>query len=256
MKNLLLGHTKIVTNHFRFSSFSSSSISRFNHFTATTTKLKSDAAIRTILKLKVKTLIFQPPFNLAANYLRNFRFSGIGSILGVSVATASTIGYAMDAGNALVDDRHIDSQDLSEVEENVQHLWKLAGKFWLPFFFFVTVLTNLDEPFTILFIKMTLFLLSTKPNPFSVYIFVDQLCQQCQDTTFFKGKSIYASRVEVKDYNLLCVADVEVRDNKFTLVGILGTWWTLPHLQFWEACFLVRNRLGRSFLLERTEQGS
>ncbi|CAJ2665339.1 unnamed protein product [Trifolium pratense] len=253
MKNLL-GHTTKFVNLFKFSSFSSShysSISRFNHFTTITTSLKSDSVIRTILKLKTpKTFIFQQPLNLTANYIRNFRYSGIGSILGVSVATASTIAYAIDAEDALVDDRHNDSQDLSEAEENVQDLLKLVGKFWWPLFFIVTVLTNLDNPFTILFIKVTLFLLCTKPNPFSVYFIVDQLCQQsiCEDTEFLNRKSIYASKVEVQDYKLLCLADIEVRGDKFTLVGIFCTWWTLPS---WEACSLI----GRSILLKITEQG-
>ncbi|CAK8533729.1 unnamed protein product [Lathyrus sativus] len=232
----LLAHTKLV-NLFRFSSFSSTS--RFSHFT--TTGLKSDAVTRTILKLKVKTLklsqsqrafIFQPPLNLTANYLRNFRYSGIGCILGASVATASTIAYSMDVEDTLWDDRRNNSQDLLKDEENMQDLWKVVGKFWLPILFFLTVLTNLDNPVTVLFIKLTIFLLSTKPNPFSVYVFVDQLCQQSirEDTSFFNKKSVYASKVEVQDYKLLCLADVEVRDHKFTLIGILGTWWTLPHL--------------------------
>lgn len=77
--------------------------------------------------------------------------------------------------DALLDDRRNNSQDLSEDEENIQDLCKVVGKFWLPILFFLTVLTNLDNPFTILFIKLTLFLLSTKPNPFSVYVFVDQV---------------------------------------------------------------------------------
>lgn len=71
--------------------------------------------------------------------------------------------------------------------------------------------------------------------------------------SFFYLQSVYASKVEVQDYKLLCLADVEVKDHKFTLVGILGTWWTLPHLQSWEArCSLV----GRSILLPRNEQGN
>ncbi|XP_058773114.1 uncharacterized protein LOC131647239 isoform X2 [Vicia villosa] len=254
----LLGHTKLL-NLIRFSSFSSTS--HFNHFTATS--LKSGAVIRTILKLKVKPLkvshsqrafIFQPPLNPTANYLRNFRYSGIGCILGISAATASAIAYSMDVEDALWDDRHNNSQDLSEDEENIQDLYKVVGKFWLPILFFLTVLTNLDNPFTILFIKLTLFLLSTKPNPFSVYVFVDQLCQQSirEDTSSFNKKSVYASKVEVDDYKLLCLADVEVRDHKFTLVGILGTWWTLPHLPSWEA----RSLVGGSILLSRNEQGN
>ncbi|CAI8594522.1 unnamed protein product [Vicia faba] len=156
--------------------------------------------------------------------------------------------------DALWDDRRNSSQDLSEDEENMEDLWKVVGKFWLPILFFLTVLTNLDNPFTILFIKLTLFLLSTKPNPFSVYVFVDQLCQQSirEDTSFFNKKSVYASKVEVEDYKLLCLADIEVRDHKFTLVGILGTWWTLRHLPSWEA----RSLVGRNILLPRNEQGN
>lgn len=43
-------------------------------------------------------------------------------------------------------------------------------------------------------------------------------------------QSLYASKVEVEDFQLLCLARVEVRDQKFTLVGILGGWWPLPTL--------------------------
>jgi hypothetical protein len=53
-------------------------------------------------------------------------------------------------------------------------------------------------------------------------------------------QSVYASKVEVQDYKLLCLADIEVRDDKFTLVGIFCTWWTLPS---WEACSLIGRRI-------------
>lgn len=68
-----------------------------------------------------------------------------------------------------------DSLDLSEEEEHPQQLWMFARKFWLPAFLFLTVLTNLDGPIMVLLAKVTLFLLSTKPNPYSVYVFVDQV---------------------------------------------------------------------------------
>ncbi|RDX84484.1 hypothetical protein CR513_34452 [Mucuna pruriens] len=283
-------HATKFVNLCRFSVPSSShcsSISRFNHFTLTTnySKLKF-AYMRTVpkaknleLSLSHRAFVFLSPLNVAANYLRNFRVSGTyicsGSILGVSIASAPIIAHAMDvsvlstvfsvyflsitkafylqqvAGDALVNDH--ESQGLSEEEETVHHLWRLARKFWLPVLFFLTVLTNLDDSITILFIKLTLFLVSTKPNPFSVYVYVDQLCQQSrrQETQIFKVKSLYASKVEVQDYRLLCLAAVEVRDQKFTLVGILGNWWALPHLPFWEAFSSVRNRL-RSILVKTT----
>ncbi|WVZ14593.1 hypothetical protein V8G54_012159, partial [Vigna mungo] len=233
---------KLVTL-FRFcvpiSSSSYSSISRINHIALTTTinysKLKF-ASLRTLLKANNLPLSLSPrafvalsPLNVAANYLRNFRVSGSyicsGTLLGVSIISAPVVAHTMDAGDALVDDHEL--QDLAEGEENGQYLWRLARKFWLPFFFFITVLTNLDDSITIFCIKVTLFLLNTKPNPFSVYVFVEQLCQKYmhQEGRFLR----------LKDYKLLCLAAVEVRDQKFTLVGVLGSWWTLPHLQFWEA---------------------
>ncbi|KAL2950723.1 hypothetical protein AAZX31_19G005500 [Glycine max] len=174
-----------------------------------------------------------------------------GSILGVSIASAPIIAHAMDAGDALVDDH--ESQDLSEEEINVHHLLRLARKLWLPAFFFLTVCQTWTTQLQILFIKLTLFLLSTKPNPFSVYVFVDKLCQRYmhQETRFFKVKSLYASKIEVQDYKLLCLADVEVRDQNFTLVGILRSWWPILHLPFWEAFSFFRNRIG-SILVKTT----
>ncbi|KEH24800.1 hypothetical protein MTR_6g005430 [Medicago truncatula] len=188
MKNLLMGHTKFL-NLFKFSSFPSTS--RFNNFTSTSLKLKVK-----ILKLSQskRGFIFQQPLNLTSNYLRNFRYSGIGCILGVSVATASTIAYATNAEDALVDDhRRSDSLNLDYplttllvkiwLERYMEYLWKLVRRFWVSIFFVATVLTKLDHPFTILFIKLTLFLLSTNPNPFSVNVFVDQV-RYCSNYNF------------------------------------------------------------------------
>ncbi|PON84239.1 hypothetical protein TorRG33x02_199930 [Trema orientale] len=47
-----------------------------------------------------------------------------------------------------------------------------------------------------------------------------------QEPHLYGVKSLYAHKVEVHDYKLLCLARVEVRDQKFSLVGILGGWAT------------------------------
>lgn len=44
-------------------------------------------------------------------------------------------------------------------------------------------------------------------------------------------QTIYANKVEVQDYKLLCLARVQVIDQKMTLVGILGGWWAVPSSQ-------------------------
>ncbi|PPD74248.1 hypothetical protein GOBAR_DD28833 [Gossypium barbadense] len=41
-------------------------------------------------------------------------------------------------------------------------------------------------------------------------------------------KVLHASKVEVQDYKLLCLAIVEIGDEKIRLIGILGGWWSLP----------------------------
>lgn len=39
------------------------------------------------------------------------------------------------------------------------------------------------------------------------------------------GQSLYAKKVEVEDYKVLCIAKVEIGDQKYTLIGLLGGWW-------------------------------
>lgn len=180
-----------------------------------------------------------------------FRFSGtklsIGSIFGVSVVLGSKsawphVAYAMDGHDILLDD-HRQYLDASDEEEDPKAFWMFARKFWLPVFFFLTVLTNLDHPIALIAIKIVLLLVSTNPSPLSVYAFVDQLCHQSmrQEPLLYKVKSLYAKRVEVQDYKLLCVARVELKEEKFTLVGILGGWWPLPTLFGQGAFSVIRN---------------
>ncbi|EXC20320.1 hypothetical protein L484_020540 [Morus notabilis] len=160
----------------------------------------------------------------------------IGCILAVSAVFGSIIfrphvSYAMDGLDILGHD-DIEPWHASDEEENPHALWKFAKKFWLPVFFFLTVLSHLDDPVTIIALKVILFLLSTKPSPFSVYVFVNEFCHQLmrQEPHLYNIKSLYAHKVEVQDYKLLCLARVEVKDQEFTLVGILGGWWALPRL--------------------------
>ncbi|XP_042496865.1 uncharacterized protein LOC122075769 isoform X2 [Macadamia integrifolia] len=49
----------------------------------------------------------------------------------------------------------------------------LARKFWLPVFLLLTIFTGWGHPI-VLTVKVLLFLLSTNPSPFSVYLFIEQ----------------------------------------------------------------------------------
>ncbi|GAV67938.1 hypothetical protein CFOL_v3_11441 [Cephalotus follicularis] len=173
--------------------------------------------------------------NIQRNYIRNFLLSGsTGSIIGVSIVVGSIIffpciAYAIDGHDIWVDDHHVDFFSAPYMDENPPAIWVFVRRFWLPVFFFLTVLFNWDHPI-VLATKVILFLLSTKPSPLSVYIFVEQLRHQYifQAPYFCMIKALYANKVEVQDYKLLCLARVEIGEQKFTLVGILGGWWVLP----------------------------
>ncbi|MBA0628208.1 hypothetical protein Godav_022973 [Gossypium davidsonii] len=208
------------------------------------------------------------------------------SIFGASVMFGavycwSHISHAMDGLDIFADDNHLESFDASEGEDDRHKLWLLMRKLWLPLFFVFTVLVNWDNPFAVI-TRILLFLLSTKPSPSSIYLFVEklltlvsllQLChgymrqkphfykykpaeglipipiskcvghgrnkesEQCKklklpcnnySACVFFSQALHASKVEVQDYKLLCLAIVEIGDEKIRLIGILGGWWSLP----------------------------
>lgn len=156
------------------------------------------------------------------------------SIFGASVMLGavycwSHISHAMDGLDIFSDDNHLESFDASEGEDDRHKLWLLMRKLWLPLFFVFTVLVNWDNPFAVI-TRILLFLLSTKPSPSSIYLFIEKLCYgyMRQKPHFYKCKALHASKVEVQDYKLFCLAIVEIGDEKIRLIGILGGWWSLP----------------------------
>lgn len=64
--------------------------------------------------------------------------------------------------------------DASDYVKSAKFFWELALRLWLPFLLCWTVLINLNHPILIVG-KVVLFLVSTKPSPLSVYIFVEKV---------------------------------------------------------------------------------
>lgn len=75
----------------------------------------------------------------------------------------------------LVNDHNLEASGALDVEEDRREFRKFMRKLWLPFFFCITVLACWDHHITPLALKLALFLLSTKPNPLSVYVFVEEV---------------------------------------------------------------------------------
>ncbi|KAK4781405.1 hypothetical protein SAY86_015507 [Trapa natans] len=165
---------------------------------------------------------------------------GIGTACGASlyagiITIRPEIAYSFDGHGTSMDMELQDSVEGLDEDYNQKLFWSSSGKLLLPMFFALTVLLGLDRPMQLV-VKVILFLLSTKPSPLSVYLFIEQMRYRCmlQEPHNSRLQSLHANKVEVHDYKFLCLARVEMRDHKLTLVGILGGWWKLPQLPTWQ----------------------
>lgn len=93
----------------------------------------------------------------------------------IGVSIYLDLNFNVVGRDILVHDDHVESSCASDFEEEPYSLWTFARKFWLPIFFLVTLWMHLDRPITIIATKVILFLLTTKPSRFSVYVFVDEV---------------------------------------------------------------------------------
>ncbi|KAI3500904.1 hypothetical protein L1887_36733 [Cichorium endivia] len=166
-------------------------------------------------------------FHMTKSYNIGYEFS-MGRLLGVSAVLGSfflrpRFAHCIDGYGSSIDD---DSVGESETDDNPHYFMIFAKKLMVPIALLLIVWMNWNYPVA-LGVKVVLTLLSTKPSPFSVYVFIEQLQQQYrgQHPFLHKFKSLYAKKVEVDDYTVLCIAKVEIGDEKYTLLGILGGWW-------------------------------
>lgn len=139
--------------------------------------------------------------------------------------------YSLDAVDFLVlEDNHQSGLfGDSYSEENVRSVMYIIRKLLVPIFLFLTVWLNRGQPVNIA-INVILTILGTKPAPSSVHLFVEQLRHQLmrQHPFLYRFRPLHVKMVEVEDYTALCVARVEIKDERFILIGVLGSWWIMP----------------------------
>ncbi|XP_060188818.1 uncharacterized protein LOC132617761 isoform X2 [Lycium barbarum] len=148
--------------------------------------------------------------------------------------------------DGLLDDHHLGLFSDSNSEDR-RSLFMSLRKLVVPLLLVITVLMNWGHPM-IITAKVTLILLTTKPSPLSVYVLVEQLRHQAvrQQPFIYKFKLLYAKKVEVADYLFLSLAKVELKDQEFILVGILGSWWSLPVSSWQEASSILKCKVLKS----------
>lgn len=113
-------------------------------------------------------------------------------------------------------------------EEGQSKILSWGRKLWIPMLLVMTVVMGWNYPVS-LAVNIVFLLLSTKPTPSSIYLWVEEWRQQNLPLRhgFDWLKLGPALHVEVHDYKLLCLAQVTSINQKLTMIGILGEWWIL-----------------------------
>ncbi|RZC59202.1 hypothetical protein C5167_006507 [Papaver somniferum] len=176
---------------------------------------------------------FQYNISIKRKCVQNFSFSGgklsLRSIFGVSIVTGylslrPQVSYAMDDEHQ---EKNLWGAPEFFEEDDPYTFLALVRKLWLPALLVMNVVMSWDHPFTLV-LKIVLSLFSTKPSALSIYLFVEKLRHQSmREDPMYIFKSFYAKKVDVEDYLLLCLANVEFGDRKINLIGIMGSWWVL-----------------------------
>ncbi|THU49449.1 hypothetical protein C4D60_Mb06t09680 [Musa balbisiana] len=154
-----------------------------------------------------------PPFEFTKRRIlsQGLNLSGkklTGSVLGFMIVNGmishhSRTAYALDDS---ADEQEDFGVRAGYLKDELHTFWVLVRKFQLPAVLVITVLLGWRHPLT-LAINVALLLFSTRPNPFSVYMFIEQV--------------FHRKNVKVEDYKFLCLATVEQGDTKLNLLGIL-----------------------------------
>lgn len=157
----------------------------------------------------------------------------LGTLFGFSIASgvlSSLPEYALaerdQTAKALDQSHQISSA--GKWDEGQSKILSWARKLWIPMLLVMTVVMGWNYPVS-LAVNIVFLLLSTKPTPSSIYLWVEEWRQQnlLVSHGFDWLKLGPALHVEVHDYKLLCLAQVTSINQKLTMIGILGEWWIL-----------------------------
>uniref|UniRef100_A0A7N0RGM8 Uncharacterized protein n=1 Tax=Kalanchoe fedtschenkoi TaxID=63787 RepID=A0A7N0RGM8_KALFE len=146
-------------------------------------KNEPSLGVRTLRGLALSVLQTSRPA-LTRCYSAGRRLSA-RSIIGFSMAYGFIncwpgVTFAMAGDEQSIERSYTNASSHSDsaIDKNQLALWNFVKKVWIPSLLLVNVvLTSWNRPIEFV-VKIILALLSTKPNPFSIYICVEQLCNQ------------------------------------------------------------------------------
>ncbi|KAF7035120.1 hypothetical protein CFC21_046040 [Triticum aestivum] len=109
----------------------------------------------------------------------------------------------------------------------LRKFWNLVRKFQLPIGLILLIVYGWRKPM-VLAINTLLLLYSTRPDPYSIYLFLQEIHQGKvqQNPALWKEEVIQTRKVDTEDYKFFSIGTVELKDRTVLhVIGILGNWW-------------------------------
>ncbi|XP_047057287.1 uncharacterized protein LOC124663658 [Lolium rigidum] len=115
-----------------------------------------------------------------------------------------------------------------DTKQMLRKLWNLLRKFQLPIGLILLVVYSWKKPI-VLAINTLLLLYSTRPDPYSIYLFLQEIHQGKvrQNPALWRDEFMQTRKVDTEDYKFFSIGRVELKDGTVLhAIGILGNWWT------------------------------
>lgn len=112
-------------------------------------------------------------------------------------------------------------------KQMLRKLWNLVRKFQLPIGLILLIVYGWRKPI-VLAINTLLLLYSTRPDPYSIYLFLQEIHQGKvhQNPALWRDEFMPTRKVDTEDYKFFSIGKVELKDRTVLhVIGILGNWW-------------------------------
>ncbi|KAM0887540.1 hypothetical protein ACQ4PT_028953 [Festuca glaucescens] len=176
--------------------------------------------------------VSSPPFAApsrafsAANPTRLLKgFGAAGSAIAVMLYPREVAQAAERPAGSSSQDNALLSPD---TKQRLRKLWNLLRKFQLPIGLILLIVYGWKKP-VVLAINTLLLLYSTRPDPYSIYLFLQELHQGKvhQNPALWRDEFMQTRKVDTEDYKFFSIGRVELKDGTVLhAIGILGNWWT------------------------------
>lgn len=113
------------------------------------------------------------------------------------------------------------------MKQMLRKFWKFLKKFQLPIGLILLIVYGWKKPI-VLAINTLLLLYSTRPDPYSIYLFLQEMHQGkvSQNPALWRDEFMPTRKVDTEDYKFFSIGKVELKDRTVLhVVGILGNWW-------------------------------